>query len=397
MNLLSSLRTSWSVVFKSLAFASVATCCCIASVQAAVEWKPYGFLLPNIEVSSGAVESFSQQNMSAPTAAANPTAAAAPGRARSTFQVVQSRLGTKIIPAEKVQGQVEVDFIDFAKASPTTAALVRLRIAKIEYSLNEENRIVFGQDWDLFSPLGPYSMNFVGHYFEAGDAGFMRHQLQWLSKHGNFETGMALGLSTANATSRDSTVELGKLPTLALRGAYKTSDGAQLGVSLIGTRIETQLGDRTYLNAYGTNLFGQVKLGTTELRSEMLFGQNLYNLGDLTLGYGYGTTSIRELSGWLSFKTPFCEKWSLFGGGGLAHVTNSSKVLVSAASSTTGPGIRSNWTARLGADYQIQSGFSVFVENSYFQTRHQLAAADLAKFSPVRRALVVASGFLLTF
>lgn len=389
-------QTSISIrrVFLGLTLATLGVS---SPARAAVEWKPYGFLLPNIEVSSSAVESFSQPNMSAPTAAGNPSAAVAPDRARSTFEVAQSRLGTKIIPSDKVMGQVEIDFIDFTKASPTTAALSRLRIAKIEYSINENHRILFGQDWDLFSPLGPHSMNFVGHYFEAGDGGFMRHQLQLLSKCGDFEIGSALGLSTANATSRDSTVELARLPTLALRGAYKRNDGTQLGASIIGTRIETLLADRTYLNAYGTNLFGQIKLGNTEFRSEMIYGQNLFNLGSLTLSHGYGTTSIREISGWMSFKSSLAEKVSLFGGGGLARVINGQKVLVSTASPSTGPGIRSNFTMRLGAEYKIQDGLSVYLENSYFQTRHQLAAADLARFSPVRRAMLMSSGFLLTF
>lgn len=386
---------------KPKTFATVLVTACgfvmASQANAAIEWKPYGFLLPNVLVSTGAVESFSQQNMSAPTAAANPTVSLAGNRARSTFQVAQSRIGTKIISNEKATGQIEFDFIDFTKASPTTASVPRVRIAKIEYSLDDANKIVFGQDWDLFSPLGPHSMNFVGHYFEAGDAGFMRQQLQLISKFGDIETAAALGLPSANATTKDSAIEVGKYPTLALRAGMKKSDGTQFGASLIGTRIETQVVDRTRLNAYGTNLFAQFKIGAYEARSEAIFGQNLSNLGALTLGYGYGATSIREASGWISVKGPLVDQWSIFSGAGLARVTNASKVAVSAASPTTGPGIRSNLTARLGVEHKIQDGLSFFFEDSVFQTRHQLAAADLAKHSPVRRAMVMSSGLMLTF
>lgn len=90
---------------------------------------PYATIKPTIIVSSAAVESFSQPNASAITAAGNPALALEPDHARLTFQVAQTRLGLQLNEKGVVRGQVE---IDFAKASPTTASLPRLRIAKVE-------------------------------------------------------------------------------------------------------------------------------------------------------------------------------------------------------------------------------------------------------------------------
>ena len=81
----------------------------VGSLALAVEapvFDPYGFLLPAISVSSGAVESFSQPNLSAYTAAANPVLAAVPGQARSAFHLGQSRVGVVVRPAPSTSGLV---------------------------------------------------------------------------------------------------------------------------------------------------------------------------------------------------------------------------------------------------------------------------------------------------
>jgi hypothetical protein len=59
----------------------------------------YGFVLPTVQMASGAVESFSQPNMSAYTAAGNPVLGKRPEDARGSFEVVQSRLGFNARPA----------------------------------------------------------------------------------------------------------------------------------------------------------------------------------------------------------------------------------------------------------------------------------------------------------
>ena len=98
-------------------------------------FKFYGFVLPYFSVTSGAVETFSQQNEGAVTAAANPAIAGANvGSARSTFQVAQSRFGFTVDPTADIQARIEMDFIDFSKASPTTAAVPRLRRATVAWN-----------------------------------------------------------------------------------------------------------------------------------------------------------------------------------------------------------------------------------------------------------------------
>ena len=134
----------------------------------------YGVLKPTIVVAAGATESFSQPNASAITAAANPVFANTPDATNLTFQVAQSRVGVWLNEKGMLRGHVEIDFIDFTKASPTVAALPRLRIATVDFAPHKRFLLSFGQDWDLVSPLAPFGTNLVGASFQAGNMGFMR-------------------------------------------------------------------------------------------------------------------------------------------------------------------------------------------------------------------------------
>ncbi len=70
-------------------------------------------------------------NLSAPTNV-SPSSVADSQRGRDSFQVAQSRLGL-LIENGRVAAHFEFDFIDFSKASPTTQAVPRLRIANLDY------------------------------------------------------------------------------------------------------------------------------------------------------------------------------------------------------------------------------------------------------------------------
>src|SRR5688572_7126561 len=98
--------------------------------------RAYAVIKPSFIAAADALESFSQPNATAPTAAANPVLAALPDEAYTTFQVAQSRLGFWFDEKGPVRGHFEFDFIDFAKSSPTTQALPRLRIAAVEWKLS---------------------------------------------------------------------------------------------------------------------------------------------------------------------------------------------------------------------------------------------------------------------
>ena len=140
--------------------------------------KPTGFLKFGAVAASRAVDSFGNTNMSAPTVASSSNALGS-NLARGTFQIAQSRFGAWIDQG-KVKGHLEFDLIDFAKASPVTQIFPRLRIADLDYQIDDSQTVSFGQDWDLFaSPYRPFTYNFVGFFFQSGNVGFMRNQVTY--------------------------------------------------------------------------------------------------------------------------------------------------------------------------------------------------------------------------
>jgi hypothetical protein len=368
----------------------------------------YGFILPNIIGATRGVESFSQPNMSAFTAAGNPLLATSPNQSRATFQVAQSRLGFLMGSKTSVQGRLEFDFVDFTKASPTTASVPRLRRATVEYHVDEHNVIVMGQDWDLFSAFHPIDYNFVGHYFESGSSGFMRQQLTWIRTTSDLELGGSIGLQTANPNAPDGNVELSKFPAFVVRGAYLFGEHNRVGLSGIASQL---LVDRTTdqkLPAYGVKGFSEFFLagGDLDIRTEIYAGRNLFNLGTLTLSYGSALSDVAEVGGWMTGRYSLSQKFGIFGGGGIAKVLNPQRMLASYTLSPagvyslagTGPGIERNWTVRIGAEYKPEPLLSIFAEVAYLNTLHHFGAvapASASIASPLQTATVAFGGMML--
>src|SRR5262249_48317505 len=148
-------------------------------------FHPYILLNPRIIYSSAAVESFGQPNAGNITAAANPLLASHRNEGRLTFQVAQSRLGMWFAESSRIRGQLEVDFVDFSKASPTVASSPRLRIARVEAVLLDKKLLIsMGQDRDLYQPVNHPGINLIGGAFTAGNTGFMRNQLKLIARLG---------------------------------------------------------------------------------------------------------------------------------------------------------------------------------------------------------------------
>lgn len=288
---------------KRVFFGIVALCLVLSSsvwADSASTFKWYGFVLPFYSLSSAGVETFGQPNSGAITAAGNPImAGATKDDYRSTFQVAQSRFGLLVNPMPDLEARLEMDFIDFSKSSPTTSANPRLRRAVVTYTLSADLKLIFGQDWDLISPLAPHTYDLVGHFFEAGDIGFMRHQLQAIHRTGRWETGIALGLPAANTGASDSNIELSVLPTLALRETYKGDDW-EFGVSGLFTSLRAAKTSSERIASGALTFFGDFKAGTLEFRSEAYFGQNTANLGLLGLSYCRSGTITSEAGAYVS-------------------------------------------------------------------------------------------------
>jgi hypothetical protein len=341
----------------------------------------YGFIKASAMYSTQGLASYNNINLSAPTNAA----ARIGGRpqeksSRMSFQTQQSRIGTTLKKGENLSARIEMDFIDFNKSSPTTQMNPRVRIASVTYAW-DNHKVIVGQDWDLFSPVTSYTVDYVGLYFLAGNTGFMRQQAQYLNTQGQWEFGGALGMAGNNPGTADSDLEISKSPTYALRASRLLEKG-RVGVSAIYGRLnyETQAtgpGAGTSHDAYAGNAFYEQVFQKFEVKTEAYYGQNLANLGSLSIGKGTSTSDVKEYGATLTGVLKVIDRHNFFGGVGFARIDNRSQMSPYALNPTTvgitAPGVRSNFLKRVGHDFRVTEDLSWLTEVSHYDTTSKIS------------------------
>lgn len=378
--------------------------------------RPYAWIKPTIVFSGSPVESFSQPNATAVTAAGNPVLSAIQDEAALTFQVAQSRLGFWFNEKGVVRGQYELDFIDFTKSSPTVQALPRLRIAKVEWSLSDSTVLMAGQDWDLFQPVNPYTVDIVAVAFQSGNTAFMRQQAKLIWHNEGLELGGAIGLSGINAAAKANIPEYSRVPSFALRAAALFGAAGKIGVSAIATswRFAPDTAAERKALAGAVGLYGDVTPVTgLNVRFEAYGGQNFANMGSLSIGQGTAAEDVKEVGGFVSAKYSLTDSHALYFLAGLAQVLNDEDVVPSysyaavadgapaplestATIAGTGPGIKSNHTLRLGYEYRYDKSVAVMAEGFAFQTEHALNQQFDSDIDDTRTALGAELGIFFT-
>lgn len=345
-----------------------------ATTQKGFETEVYGFVKASAMYSSEALGSYNNVNLSAPTHAVAHTKST-DSTSRLSFQTQQSRIGFNLKKGDQLSSKLEFDFIDFAKSSPTTQMNPRVRIASVTYAW-ENQKVIIGQDWDLFSPVTSFTFDYVGLYFMAGNTGFMRQQLQYLNTQGKWEFGSAVGMAGNNPGTTDSDLELAKSPTYSLRASYALEAG-RIGVSGIYSHLKYAANDSSH-DAYGANAFMENVYDQTSLRSEAYYGQNMANIGTLAIGKGTMTNDVKEYGATLTLLHKVTPKHVPFGGIGFAKVDNKNSITpfsMNATNTITSPGISSNFLMRFGWEYKVTDDFSWISEISRYETQSKLTAS----------------------
>jgi len=367
----------------------------------------YGFILPVLSGSNTAVDSFNHATFAAPTAAGNQVLATRPLSPRMNFEVAQSRLGFEFGSKEAAEGFVEFDFIDFTKSSPTTTMVPRVRRAFVTAQISDSLQLLGGQDWTLFNGVHPFTYNYVGHYFSAGDAGFMRQQFQIKYKANEMSYAFAVGLPSANANGVDGVIEQGMAPVFEAQIAH-TNDNTTVGIAGTYVQMLNDLNSLTGFQSYGVALFadlGKQATSTLSAKVKAYCGQNLNNIGMLSLSFGNASNSVQECGGYITPKYALSEKVSVFGGFGYSVVlsgTVSPAYTFSATTNTyslgtSGPGMKNNMRASLGLDHEIAKSTKAFYELSYFASTMQLNANEISLgYSATPSSMVVQTGIQYT-
>jgi hypothetical protein len=333
-----------------------------------VVFKPYGFIHANVSAASRGLASFGNENQSAPTVVA-PSVLATADRARSTFQVAQSRLGF-FVEGDATQGQLEVDFIDFTKASPNQSANPRLRIANVDYRLDSRRTLSFGQTWDIFaSPQKPFTYNIVGLYFEAGNVGFMRPQFRYTDHtESSWTVATAVGFPAKNTNSADSELEKSGLPTLAITAINDAIHGLQWGGSVIAGAVRPSGASAPLSQVYGLNTFLNTESESGfKTRSSVYAGRNLASIGALSLAAAADGQSHAEMGGYFTFLSPVSSLVSVQGGFGGATVFESSG---SALDSLANVSVNSNLKIELALAFHPQKQADIYIQSTYMNTNY---------------------------
>ncbi len=313
----------------------------------------YGFIKAGFILSTRAVDSAGNTNLSIPNVV-HPDISPEDSDFRSSFQVAQSRFGLWIQKENyPVKGQFELDFLDPKKSTPTVASLPRLRIAKIVYRASNEHEWTLGQDWDPFSPFRPFSNGMIGILFQTGNVGFMRQQIKWQYKQGDYTSAIALVFSGVNDSTTVGPFELGVTPGVSHQSSFQITPTSRVGFSIMSNLPKLNSMSAQY---YGVNTFWNWKTSDfPELRLMTYYGQNLGSIGSL----GLGTDKNHEVGGYLSFGGSFSKTWVYSGGAGIAHVMNSNG---SAMNYLKDHRILNNAKLDLSLGYHLTDNFKIFGE-----------------------------------
>ena len=334
----------------------------------AEEWafKPYGFIHANVTGASRGLDSFGNTNLSA-TTAVTPSSVANSDRARNSFQVAQSRLGT-FIEYGRAVGHFEIDFIDFTKASPTTQALPRLRIANIDYKIDENQTLSLGQDWDLFAaPAKPFTYNIVGLYFHTGNVGFMKHQIRYQNRVSpDWTLATAVGLVTKNSTASDSEIEMTGLPTVSALVSHRLRENLEIGLTGMGGAVRPAAYPADLAGIYGVNSFLKWESESgLKLREAFYYGVNLASAGTLSLANASASGSHREIGGYITALLPLSESFSIRGGIGASQILEDDG---SPLDLVVGNNIFSNWKVEAALTYQPQKQLEFYIQPTFMKT-----------------------------
>lgn len=331
------------------------------------KFEPYGFLKTSVMYGTDPILSFSNTNMVAPTSAAN-KGLYTQGNDRTSFQVAQSRLGTKINGPQDISGLLEIDFIDFSQSSPTTQTRPRLRRIYVEKKFSDSFSVQVGQDWDTFSPFRPDTYDIIGLYFNGGNIGFMREQIKVKKKIKKVTLEVALGQANKNTNLGNNQVEEDNQLSLAFN--VKGDLGEKSSIALSGITGKMSYNNTQNQTPYGVALGYQCKgLGKDEfskLTFEGYYGKGLSNLNLLDLP---GDTYAESLGGYITYQRELYKDYQVRLGQGFAKRSLAGASVLSTNKSYSNLGLNENLVSRFSltrkfSELQVYSEFSHF-ESSY--------------------------------
>ncbi len=199
---------------------------------------------------------------------------AKPGEGNLALTAMNTRFGfkwqmKKPCKGWKIAAQLEWDLFDGASANQ-----MKFRTRHANFTMTKgSSQFLFGQFWDLFSPLGPTTLMTNGYLWQVGNVGFRRAQMRYTyaSKRISF------GVSINDPTSAGARVT--QMPIFESRLGVALAPNKTIGVSAAygkerngaGTLLETDV------PIMGVCLDWNLVFTPITLKGEFSTGENLKN------------------------------------------------------------------------------------------------------------------------
>jgi hypothetical protein len=185
--------------------------------------------------------------------------------------------GTPLANGMNVSAVLEWDFFD-----STSANQMKFRFRQGYFSLSKKGHtLLFGQTWDLFSPLGPYTLMTNGYLWQTGNLGFRHAQARYAYSAAHLD----LGVSVSDPASSGGWTA--KMPVLQARLGLKlgADNKYQLGVS----------GIYGHENVSSSTVFfkNKVDISGLSLDWNLAFCKNLSLKGEYAMGSNLTYVSSR--------------------------------------------------------------------------------------------------------
>lgn len=390
------IKKSWMILACSMAISQN-----YAASAKDLDFDFYGFLKTSYITADQKVESYGANGVGAITQAAiidetNAATKKSDEERRFAFQAQQSRFGFKIRNGKDVTARLEFDFIDFGASAPSPDYDIRIRIAMLDWQINENLKFQGGQKWVSAMGVLPHTYNFVQSGFFSGNTGFISQEMALKYTMGAIDITGAISSRGRNQGNGGVTEnERGFLPALTMRVDYNHGAGL-IGASFMGAKLEGESDPNntanTYHdgNAYIGKVYGSYKTSSFNLRAEYFSGQNTGDLFMLaTEGASFTSSTgqnIRVSGGFLSAKVSLSEKNSLYAGYGMVETKDGERFV-------TANTMVANNVITAGFDHKASAGFTTFLELQSFDTEYHVGS--LAKKS--YDAMTIETGLVYKF
>jgi hypothetical protein len=298
------------------------------------------------------------------------------------LSVTHSRFGFKYAGTPLNNGMNVAAVLEWDVFDPTSPNQMKLRFRQGYFTLAKQGHsLLFGQAWDLFSPLGPTTLMTNGYLWQTGNLGFRHAQVRYAYSAPRFDFAVSLN---DPATAGGWTA---LLPVMQGRLGLKFGAGNkfQFGLSGIYGRENASLPNVTYKNkvaASGIGLDWNLAIcKLLSLKGEYAMGANLTYVSSrasIFLDMESSDLAAKKVSAFWSELLLAKNKWSGWVGFAFEDMSDQDQLSARELKKTT--------CLLAGAQYAAGSGVSFGLEYAHFDSQYfqsEKAKANQVMFSAI--------------